>query len=184
MSSRILQYLHEDYSNVEDFAKIDKIESIELDGLNTALDTLENNQFIETSDKSFIKRREKMLNIQADTSTETLDFRKKRILNRYRTKPPFTIRYLQQQLDFLLGEDVAIATVDVLNFLLTISTDVKDPNLYNELKELINRLKPANLNVFYDIEYMTWDELDARILTWDELDAKKINWDIFETGIW
>ncbi len=57
------------------------------------------------------------------------------------------------------------------------------PNL-DDLKEVIEKIKPAHLAVIYTFTYLNWDELDAKNLTWDELDAKNLTWDEFETGSW
>ncbi len=145
MSNRILKHLRQDYSKINDFIEIDYTQSTELDALDIEIEKLENNQYVETSDMTFIKRREKMLGIQANSSTETLEFRKKRILNRYRTKPPFTIRYLQEQLDFLIGQGKATSEVDIQNFILSLFVDVENAQLYKEVESLIKMITPANM---------------------------------------
>lgn len=145
MSNRILKHLRQDYSKINDFIEIDYTQSTELDALDIEIEKLENNQYVETSDMTFIKRREKMLGIQANSSTETLEFRKKRILNRYRTKPPFTIRYLQEQLDFLIGQGKATSEVDIQNFILSLFVDVENAQFYKEVESLIKMITPANM---------------------------------------
>ncbi|WP_206108572.1 putative phage tail protein [Paenibacillus thiaminolyticus] len=53
------------------------------------MNRLLDDQFVLTSSVDGIKRREKMLGIQADSSLETIEFRRQRIINRYQMKPPF-----------------------------------------------------------------------------------------------
>lgn len=145
MSKSIREYWPEYYDTILDFLKLAESEDIEIQGLEAAINQLLNDQFVLTSGYEAIKRREKMLNIQADPTTETLDFRKKRIINRYSTKPPFTIRYLQDRLDFLVGEGKALASVDVQNFILWIETAIEDAALFRELEYTVKATKPANL---------------------------------------
>ncbi|WP_018306355.1 putative phage tail protein [Desulfitobacterium hafniense] len=145
MSKPIREYWPEYYDTILDFLKLAETEDVEIQSLEAAVNQLLNDQFVLTSGYEAIKRREKMLNIQADPTTETLDFRKKRIINRYSTKPPFTIRYLQDRLDFLVGEGKALASVDVQNFILWIETAIEDAALFRELEYTVKATKPANL---------------------------------------
>src|SRR5690625_3683538 len=110
MSNRILKYLPEIYREIEDYIDISIAESPEFDQMDDAIQQSFDDQYVLTSDESAIRRREKMLGIQADPTTESLQFRKRRILNRYQTKPPFTIRYLQHQLDNLVGPGMTIVS--------------------------------------------------------------------------
>lgn len=144
MPERILEYLPDFYRQILDYRELDKTESIELDSMNAAIEQLFNDQFVMSSSEEAIKRREKILGIQSDPK-ETLDFRKKRILNRYQTKPPFTIRFLQQQLDFLVGKGKTRIHVDVQKFILTVTTNIEDAIVFKEVQYTVNQVKPANL---------------------------------------
>jgi hypothetical protein len=98
-----------------------------------------------TSSVRGIERREKALGITANPSTESLEFRRKRILNRYQTKPPFTIRWLQQQLDQLVGKGLVIVDVDVQNFILYVRADIDDAAVFKEVNHTVLTVKPANM---------------------------------------
>lgn len=50
------------------------------------------NAFIISSDVERIRQYEKLLKIKANPSTEDLDFRRERVLNRMSTRAPFTIK--------------------------------------------------------------------------------------------
>lgn len=60
--------------------------------------------FVLTADEAGITVWEREIGIRANRSTETLDFRRKRIINRYTMKPPFTIKWLDAQLYTFLGD--------------------------------------------------------------------------------
>lgn len=145
MSKPIVEYWPSYYEDIKDFVELAQTEDAELQLSREAIDQLFDDQFVMTSSIEGIKRREKMLGIQADPSKETLDFRRKRIINRYSTKPPFTIRYLQERLDFLVGEERAVAAVDVQNFILTVTAAIENASVFREVERTIFAMKPANL---------------------------------------
>lgn len=58
------------------------------------------------------------------------------------------------------------------------------PSNIEDLKAVIEEIKPAHLEVQYQFRYLTWSELDAKNLTWDQLDAMNLTWDDFESGSW
>lgn len=118
MSKLIKDYWPEYYETILEFLELAEAEDTEVTVLQSAINQLLDDQFVLTSEYEAVKRREKMLDIQADPTVETLDFRRKRIVNRYSTKPPFTIRYLQDRLDYLVGEGKTVTSVDIQNFLL------------------------------------------------------------------
>jgi len=143
--SQISQYWPEYLLKVLDFTELAKGEDQELKTLQQAINRLFDDHFVLTSSLEAIKRREDMLGIQADPSSETLDFRKKRIINRYSTKPPFTLEYLQQRLDFLVGKGRGSATVDPENFILKITAAIDDAGIFKEVERTVYTIKPANL---------------------------------------
>ncbi|MFS8534832.1 MAG: putative phage tail protein [Limnochordales bacterium] len=142
---RVAKYWPEWLAEIRDFAELAATESIELDQLAAAIQQLLDDQFVETAGPEAIERRERAIGIQVDPTTETLEFRRTRLLNRYQTKPPFTLRYLQRQLDLLAGPGRAVANVDVQNYLLTITAAIEDAAVFREIERTIAVIKPANL---------------------------------------
>jgi len=142
---RILEYLPEFYRRIKEFAELDKTESAEFSDLAAAVQRLLNDQFVRTASLDALKRRERMLGIQADPSVESVAFRRTRLINRYSTKPPFTLEYLQEQLDRLVGPGRTMAVVDVQNFLLTITTAIENARLFREVEHTVKLIIPANL---------------------------------------
>lgn len=175
--NRVMKYLPSYYEKILDFVELAETESIELDNMQGAIDRLFDDQFVLTSDEQAIRRRERMLGIQADPTRESLDFRKQRILNRYRTRPPFTIRYLQQQLDFLVGPGRALAEVDVQNFILTITTAIDEAVLFEELEHTVHTIKPAN------IIYQQNTALEDVIILDESIATQTVTWN-YILGSW
>lgn len=178
MSDRILKYLPEIFQPVIDYKAIDLTESVELDNMDDAIQRVFDDSFVMTSNEQAIKRREQMLGIQADPATESLDFRKKRILNRYQTKPPFTIRYLQEQLDRLVGPGMTIVSVDVQNFILYVTTNIDNANIFKEVQHTIQTVKPANL------EYQQNTSLNNIIGIVERIKKQEITWNYKLDGSW
>lgn len=144
-TNRVSRHWPEKLLEIRDFREIANTEAEELEQVQKAVDKLLADQFIETACKETILRRERELGIQYDPETETLEFRRKRLINRYSTKPPFTLRFLQQQLDDLVGRGRTNVTVDVQNFILTVEAAITDANVFKEVEHTVNVIKPANL---------------------------------------
>lgn len=145
--SNMIGYLPQLYREIREFVELTDTEDEEFNLLLLASGQFFADQFVDTSSATAIKRRETQLGIRADPAMETLEFRKLRVKNRYSTRPPFTIRYLQSRLDDLAGAPgVAVAYLDVHNFLLTVTASIDDANVFGEIERTIYIVKPANIN--------------------------------------
>jgi hypothetical protein len=153
MSDRILKHLPAYYPEILDFVKLASTESTELDTLQGAVDQLFNDQFVMTA------------GIQA-------------MLNRYQTRPPFTIKYLQQQLDLIAGSGMAVADVDVQRFLLTITTNVDNASVFREISRTVETIKPANLI------YQQNTTLVNRIVVRERISKSVVTWNYKLNGSW
>lgn len=142
---RIARYWPEYLQRIREFQALAAAVGPEIEMLRAAIQQHLDDQFIETASAPAIERRERTLGIQPDPTIETLAFRRTRLLNRFQTKPPFTIRYLQQQLDLLAGPGRAVANVDVKNYLLTVTAAIEDAAVFREIERTIAVIKPANL---------------------------------------
>lgn len=185
MSERIMPYWPEYYHDVVDFIQIAQTEDIELDNMTTAIQQLFDDQFVLTSSVQAIKRRELMLGIQADPTAESLEFRKQRILNRYQTTPPFTVRWLQEQLDRLVGPGMTIVSADVENFILYVTTNIENANIFKEVLHTIQTVKPANLvyqqNTSLNDTIGLEEHISKHDITWN---YKLGSWQLGEKPFW
>jgi hypothetical protein len=86
-----------------------------------------------------------MFNILADPTTETLEFRRQRLMNRKAINPPFTFRFLKNQLDSIIGVDKYTAYIDFDNYTLYIESTVMDQQWFHEIQVLLTDIKPANI---------------------------------------
>lgn len=108
------------------------------------LDRLRANQFVNTAYEEALFEYEKMLGIYA-TSSETLSFRRDRILNRLKNRPPFSLPFLRQKLNEIIGVDAYTISMDYATYTLTIESAATDQSWFHEIAVTINRIKPVNI---------------------------------------
>lgn len=133
------------YDGVLEISVLSETDDVLLDQALAKLERTQLNQFILTADEETISVYEKMFSILANPTTETLQFRRERILNRMSLRPPFTMRWLQNKLDEIIGVGKWSAYVDYANHTLYIESFVVNQQWFNELRITINRIKPCNL---------------------------------------
>lgn len=133
------------YDGVLEISVLSETDDVLLDQALAKLERTQLNQFILTADEETISVYEKMFSIMANPTTETLQFRRERILNRMSLQPPFTMRWLQNKLDGIIGVGKWNAYVDYANRTLYVESFVVNQQWFNELRITINRIKPCNL---------------------------------------
>ena len=126
------------------------------------------NFFPQTMDVGTVEMWEDTLHIVPDPSYEDLDFRRARIINRISTKPPYTLAFLYQKLDELIGPGLWSVDVDYPNYTLYIESNAQDQAYSQEVEFTVNRIKPAHItyihrgNIIVDIlvgeqvDYTIW----------------------------
>lgn len=139
------EYLPTWYEGINDFDILIKVEDGLLAEIVSEITKVKDNQWIQTADEMTILLYEKLLNILANPTTESLTFRKQRILNRLQSSPPFTMIYLRSQLDKIFGEDNYSIHVDYDNYTLYVESSTDSANWFYEAQLTIQRVKPANI---------------------------------------
>lgn len=174
MSVDISKYYPLIYKEVKETDEIIKVENEDFNLIEENLNSCIDNQFIMTSDDRGISHRESSLGILPDREVETIEFRRQRLLNRLTTKPPFTMIYLRERLDELLGVGQYKIIMDYNKYTLYIRFVQKDRSYQNEIMYLLNLIKPANIileyseyNAWYDVRPYTWGQVKS--LTWEQL---------------
>ncbi|MGM7683555.1 putative phage tail protein [Cytobacillus sp. Hm23] len=142
-----MEYLPSYYKDIREFNELTEAESVQFVKLEETIEDIINDQFILTSSEKGIERREAMFKIIPDKSVETLDFRKKRLLNRMRSNPPYVLQYLQDLLVELLGEDQHKIELDVINYHLETLVKADRASFYHEVSILLEKIVPLNLDI-------------------------------------
>lgn len=121
------------------------------------------NFFLQTMDLETVQMWEGIFRIAANPATESLQFRRDRIINRISMRPPFTLRFLYQKLDELIGPGLWSVTVDYPNYALYIESNVDGQGYSQELIYTINHIKPAHITFINSPVAMSGVVLSERV---------------------
>lgn len=125
----------------------------EQDSLSTEINKLHNmyeqalmDQFIQKASIKVLPYYENIFNIVANPSTESVEFRRERILSKMKMiTPPYTYYYLRIMLDMYFGKDKYNLEIDNNNYTITLESSAKDSLWYHEIRVNITSVKPCNM---------------------------------------
>lgn len=178
VNTNIIDYLPYWFRDILEYQEICDTESEQLSALADEMHAVADNFFFQTMDESAINMWEQVLGIVPNPQTEDLDFRRFRVLNRLTTKPPFTLGFLYQKLDELIGPGLWSVTVDYPNYTLYIESSSKNQNYFTEVAYTINKIKPAHI-VFVN------KPLTITGITVDEsVELTDLQWNYILDGTW
>lgn len=133
------------YREVLDYQQMCRTEMAQFEALAAEITGVAENFFFQTMDLSGVEMWEQIFRIVPNPQTEDLTFRRCRVLNRITTKPPYTLGFLYQKLDELIGPGLWEVTVDYPNYTLYIESSAQNQNYAQEVAFTINRIKPAHI---------------------------------------
>lgn len=133
------------YRRILDYQEICRTEEAQMDALAEEITAVAGNLFFQTMDQSAVSQWEQIFRILPNPASETLAFRRARLLNRISTKPPFTLSFLYQKLDELIGPDEWTVTVDYPTYTLYIESSAENQQYATEVAYTVNRIKPAHI---------------------------------------
>lgn len=133
------------YREVLDYQQICQTETAQFEALAQEITGVAENFFFQTMGLSGVEMWEQIFHIVPNPQTEDLEFRRYRVLNRITTKPPYTLGFLYQKLDELIGPGLWEVTVDYPNYTLYIESSAQNQNYAQEVAFTINRIKPAHI---------------------------------------
>lgn len=133
------------YREVLDYQQICQTETAQFETLAQEITAVADNFFFQTMDLSGVEMWEQIFGIVPNPQTEDLAFRRYRVLNRITTKPPYTLGFLYQKLDELIGPGLWEVNVDYPNYTLYIESSAQNQNYATEVAFTINRIKPAHI---------------------------------------
>lgn len=137
------------YNGIQEMDNIINTEQQEIDTLYGEMKLAYNRQTVINADEKGISLYEAILNINSDSSAESLEFRKQKVILQLTTAPPFSFNFLLQQLDKIAGRVNYKAWIDFNNYTLYIQSETSNKLWFNELTLLLARIKPANILYIY-----------------------------------
>ena len=145
LDTDLLRYLPPWFRRILDFQESCKTESAQMEALAAAINAVADNFFFQTMDEGAVSTWEKIFGIVPNPQTETLDFRRQRVLNRVSMQPPFTLGFLYQKLDQIIGKGKYEIHVDYPNYTLYILSSAENQSYATEVSYTVGRIKPAHI---------------------------------------
>lgn len=179
LDTSLLEQLPDWYAQILDYQALMDAEQPPFDALADEIIGVADNFFFQTMDESAVSMWEQIFGIVANPTTETLEFRRVRVLNRISTKPPFTLSFLYQKLDELIGPGQWTVNVDYPNYTLYIESSALNQSYATEVAFTINRIKPAH------IVYINTPLVRASLLLSEsiELSQREYNYNLGSWGL-
>ena len=141
------------YREVLDYQQMCQTETAQFEALAQEITGVAENFFFQTMGLDGIEMWEQIFHIVPNPQTEDLEFRRYRVLNRITTKPPYTLGFLYQKLDELIGPGLWEVNVDYPNYTLYIESSAQNQNYAQEVAFTINQIKPAHI-VYVNTPYI------------------------------
>lgn len=141
------------YREILDYQEICKSEEAQLEALARTIHAVADNFFFQTMEESAVAQWEEVLRIVPNPQTEGLAFRRARLLNRVSSRPPFTLGFLYQKLDELIGPGEWQVRVDYPSYTLYVESSAQNQSYATEVAFTINQIKPAHV-VFVNTPYL------------------------------
>lgn len=165
------------FRDIPEFQQIIGTEQPEFDAALTEMIAIADNFFFQTMDESAVAMWEQIFGIIPNPATEDLDFRRRRALNRISTRPPFTLGFLYQKLDEIIGSGQWEVEVDYPNYTLYIDSSAENQLWANEVAITLNKVKPAHI-VYRNRPYTT-----DTLLENEQIDLTKFSFN-YRLGAW
>ena len=106
--------------------------------------------FIQTSDLEGVEKFERVLEITADPTIESLEFRKERLLTRCNSTLPYTTIWLKVYLNAVIGEHNYELNIDYKDDIIRLYGYLLDYSWSREVSNTIRDIKPCNM-IFINI---------------------------------
>lgn len=145
LDAPLLSLLPDWYREILDYRELCRTEQEQFEQLAQEITTVARNLFFQTMDQKATEQWEKLLEIRADSTQETLELRRKRVLNRVSIRPPFTLGFLGQKLNELIGKNQWSVYVDYPNYTLYILSSARQKDYASEVACTIETMKPAHI---------------------------------------
>lgn len=176
-NTNLLALLPPWYAEVADYQAICNAEQPVFEQIQADMMQVLSNFFPQTMDVGAVAQWEQVLGILANPSTESLEFRRYRIINRISTKPPFTLQFLYNKLDELIGPGAWSVDVDYPNYTLYIESNAQTQVYSQEVEFTVNRIKPAH------IAYIHRAVVASNVLVGESIQYTRYQWN-YLLGSW
>lgn len=175
--TELLKLLPPWYREVAEYQQICNAEAQQLQTAALVTQGIAGNFYFQTMNLAGVQMWEQIFNITPNPATERLAFRRARVLNRISMRPPYTLGFLYQKLDELVGPGLWSVEVDYANYALTIEAGAEDQSYWQELAYTVNHIKPAH------ITYISRPLIRTGVLMSEEVRSAHFEWNYY-LGSW
>ncbi len=142
---KLIEYLPEFMQDITEFKQLFGVEDKEVDKLNNAIEKIFNEIIVKTSESYGLDRYEKIYNIK-DEITD-IEARRFNILTKINNKVPYTMQWLRNKLNNLIGKDNYEIILDNNNYKIQIDVLALFEDIAVMLNKDLREQLPANLVV-------------------------------------
>lgn len=146
---KIKDYLPEFLQDIREFVLIGDAEDIEFEKIETQISKQLDEVIVRRADSYGLKRYEKIYNITDIESS--VEARRINILNKMNNKVPYTIIWLQNKLNNIVGEENYIIKMDYDKYSLNIQILAIFKNIAKVLEKDLREALPANIKVSVEL---------------------------------
>lgn len=154
MDRNVIEYLPEFLREFKEIKTIAEKQQEQAENLWNSLETIWNNNFIETLDEDGCSRWEAILSIY-NKSTYTIEERRNRIASKMAEQRPFTLKSLKKILCAFSNK----CTIELMDYVLSIIIPLSDKKMISEIEKLLDRVLPANIKFNLILDYNTYNIL-------------------------
>lgn len=177
LDTQLLPLLPPWYREILDYQEICQTEQEQFEALAAEITAVADNFFFQTMDAGAVSQWEQIFGIIPNPAVEPLEFRRARVLNRVSTRPPFTLGFLYQKLDELIGPGGWTVTVDYPNYTLYIESSAENQQYATEVAYTVNKIKPAH------IVYVNTPYLRSGLLLSESIELSQLTYH-YQLGSW
>lgn len=157
---KVYRMANDKYSGNITMLAIYDAQSKELDRTSALIYQTFLNNFIKYCDVEGVRRFEALFDINANEETETLEFRKERVRQKFNQLPPFTRIYVEQMLEYVFGTGNWEFIPDYNNYRVQIGIETNIEGLVNETIKDLRKIIPANII----LQLITYEEYQHNYL--------------------
>lgn len=133
------------YKNIYEMDKLEESERWLFENVRMNTQRVQENATIMLCDEPSLRLYEDMLRIVADPISESMEFRRLRVINRINSRPPFTLKFLIEKLNDIFGANNYELRIDYDHYTLYIESAVSSFSWYQEVNHTLNTIKPTNI---------------------------------------
>ena len=133
------------YDEILEMEELSETIAVELNELDVAREKVESEQFIMTASEKAIRTRERGYDIRADPSTESLDFRRRRLIVRQSTRLPITQRKVHEIINELVGKGNWEEHLNVEDCEVLFIFEASNTSIDTEIDYTLERILPLNM---------------------------------------